>query len=1006
MLVFRPIAGLSRYDCVCVVFGDFWVMVRSKLFIETIFPVQLLNEQVNYEHGGNPFKGLHRWYSRKPLSFSRASVLASLLPGSVTMEEFEELLGLERRELRGDRKNAVKLYKTPPGEGLIDRVQSYCEGVWGDRTPAVLDAFAGGGSIPFEAARYGLRVFGSDLNPVAVVTMKAAIEFPLRFGAGLQGDIDRWVRWVGDEAAVRLGEFFPSGEGETVQNYLWAHTVVCPSCGSVVPLSPNWWLSKTSNYAGKGQARKVTSDWYAVKPVPNLKEKRVDFELIKGKKGKGATIQTPEGDFDPNDFATISRGVGKCCNCENVIENSVIMQAASRKELDCQVYAVAFKKGKSSLDFRLPKNLDLSGIEKSKEKIKNIRNEPEKSILIPDTLIPEGKDLDEQIRTFCPSWSDMFNPRQLLTLVTYVEIINEAKEKIREEFGEEKAQAIVTYLALVLDRCVDRNCRLSIWHTARSSVERASTQHALNLTWNYPEISGNQELWKGCADPVSNEYQGVCNFLGTKTNSSNIQEVENYTEKNVQIDSASADSLFHLADQSIDSIVTDPPYYGTIQYAELSDFFYVWQKRILGDIFPELYTTELTDKNREAVANPSRFRNMGASPADLAAQDYEAKMQLAFSEYHRVLKDHGVMTVQFNHKESGAWDILTKSLIDAGFEITASWAVNTENPQNLHQAKKNSVSSTVLLVCRKRDPNAPQAWWDDLRSEVNNTLTAKTIRRGAGQLPQSGIPANPEEIEHNDQLLSRLEWLEEYGINGIDLYLSAFGPALNVFSKSYPILDSSGETVRPEQAFEETRRAVANYRLAKLLHGKDTNGIDPLTQWYLLAWDAFQAREFPFDEARQLALAIGGFNVTDLSKTHKLLDSTSGTCKLLEPRQRSKKRAFSVNPDEFNPTALIDGIHAAILIYDEEGTIAPVRTFLQNTNLITNDRFLKTWEIALQVLPSKTSEHDSLQTLWLSMDEIKANVSYEQLTIGNTTDPISNTDPAQLGLSLEPGLEP
>jgi adenine-specific DNA methylase len=113
--------------------------------------------------------------------------------------------------------------------------------------------------------------------------------------------------------------------------------------------------------------------------------------------------------------------------------------------------------------------------------------------------------------------------------------------------------------------------------------------------------------------------------------------------------------------------VTDPPYYATIQYAELSDFFYIWQRRILDDIFPKLFITELTDKDREAVANPSRFRNMGESPEELASQDYEAKMQMAFQEHYRVLRDDGVMTVQFNHKDSGAWDVLTKSLIDAGF---------------------------------------------------------------------------------------------------------------------------------------------------------------------------------------------------------------------------------------------------------------------------------------------------------------------------------------------------
>jgi putative DNA methylase len=214
---------------------------RKPVFIEKIFPIKLLNEQVYYENGGNPFKGLHRWYSRKPLSFSRASVLGSILPADVSMEEFEYLLGLEKREYRN---KETKLYKTPPSPDRIKQVHALCEGMWGTSTPTVLDAFAGGGSIPFEAARYGLNVLASDLNPVAVVTMKAAIEFPLKFGPDLQQDIDKWVKWVGDEAEKRLAEFFPSEPNETVQNYLWAHTVVCPSCESVVPLSPNWWLYK------------------------------------------------------------------------------------------------------------------------------------------------------------------------------------------------------------------------------------------------------------------------------------------------------------------------------------------------------------------------------------------------------------------------------------------------------------------------------------------------------------------------------------------------------------------------------------------------------------------------------------------------------------------------------------------------------------------------------------------------------------------------------------------
>jgi len=911
-------------------------------------PVNLLNEQVYYEHGGNPFKGLHRWYSRKPLSFSRASVLASILPAEISLEEFEYLLGLEPGK-------EIKLYKIPPSSVRIKKVHDYCEKVWGNRTPTILDAFAGGGSIPFEAARYGLNVLASDLNPVAVVTMKAAMEYPLKFGPDLQEDIDKWVQWVGDEAEKRLTEFFPSLPGETVQNYLWAHTVVCPSCQSVVPLSPNWWLSKTSNYAGKNQARKVTSDWYAVKPIPNLAQKRVDFELVKGKKGKETTIQTDAGEYDPSVYNTISRSVGKCPNCDTVIEDEAIKAIAQSSGLGHQLYAVAYRQGSSSLEFRVPTHIDIAGCEKADKFLHKKRIEWESLGLIPMQEIPSNTHRGPDMYLYgIYHWQEMFNSRQLLTLVTYVKIINEAKARLKAEYELEKVEAIATYLAFVFDRCVDYNSRLSGWNSGRSGGDRASKTHALNLNWNYPEYSGNNNLWLFCAESVSDEYAGLCKLFDTKPYSTGLPGIEQYDPKTIQINAASADSLYHIPDKSVDAIVTDPPYYDSIRYAELSDFFYVWQRANLLDIFPDLFINELTDKDREAISNPGRFRNMGASPDELAKQDYEAKMALAFAEYYRVLREDGVMTVQFNHKESGAWDVLTKSLIDAGFEITASWAVSTENPQNLHQAQKNSVSSTVLLVCRKRDTNAAQAWWDDLRPEVANLVEQRAP-----------------EFEANK-------------ITGIDLYLSAFGPALNVFSRSYPILNSSGEEVRPEVAFAEARKAIANYRFRKLVQ-TDTAGFDALTQWYLLAWDAFGAIEFPFDEARQLALAIGGFDVADLAKKYKLIDSVSGTCKLLTPKQRLKKGAFSVNPQEFALTYLVDGLHAIIGLYQEDGDIQIVREFMKKTNLTDNDNFMRAIEVALKVIPrlgdekKRIPEEKALSDLWLVMDEIKAKVSYKQM---------------------------
>ncbi|MCZ2207612.1 DUF1156 domain-containing protein [Cylindrospermopsis raciborskii] len=957
---------------------------RTDLFIEKRLPVQTLNEQVYYEHGGNPFKGLHRWYSRKPLSFSRASVLASLLPGDVSMEEFEHILGLQPGK-------EVKLYKTPPTPELIKKVQRYCLEVWGNATPTVLDAFAGGGSIPFEAVRYGLNVLASDLNPVAVVTMKAAMEYPLKFGPDLQDDIDKWVKWVGDETEKRLTEFFPSLPSETIQNYLWAHTVVCPKCESVVPLSPNWWLYKRPE-------KQNLQKWCAVKPIPNPKDKRVDFELIKGTKGKGTTIQTDDGEYDPDTITTIARGVGKCLNCGNIIEDDEIKLQAQAQGLGYQLYAVAYKRGKGSLEFRTPQDIDLDGIEKSGNFLKTEIESLQIKELLPDTQVTQGEETDRLFAIGIDNWNKFFNPRQLLTLVTYVEIINEAKNLIYQECQNQKAEkstqlqpqaiaelelfyqtkheAISTYLTLVLDRCVDANCRLSHWQSSRISAQGASAQHSLNLMWSYPETNGVNDLWYRCAEACASDYQTLCTYLGTTLGTSENYGIEIHDSKSIQIELASADNLTHIADKSVHAIITDPPYYSTIQYAELSDFFYIWQKRTLSDIFPELFHLELTDKEREAVANPSRFRNMGISPETLANQDYEAKMSMAFAEYHRVLRDDGVMTVQFNHKDSGAWDILAKSLMDAGFEITASWAVSTENPQNLHQAQKNAVSSTVLLVCRQRSPHAEQGWWDDVRVELRNTILTKA--------PEIELSLTADSRPAPDRVQDRRTRIKP---PGIDLCLSAYGSALSVFTRYSSILDSSGVRVEPKAAFEEVRQAIVSYRLERLLAGKDFYGVDSLTQWYILAWDTFEAREFPFDEARQLALAVGGFDVSDLVKKYKLLDSASGFCKLLTPEQRLKKRAFSVVETEFSGVNLVDGIHAIIYIYQIEQKIEFVRRFLKNTELVRKDAFIKTFELLLKVIPQikdeskRIIEEKVLLDLWLAMDEIKAKVSYQQMEL-------------------------
>ena len=537
------------------------------VFIEKYLPLELLNQQVYYEHGRNPFKGLHRWYSRKPLSLSRASVLASILPSDITPEEFEILLGMD---------DNVRLYKTPPSNDIIERVKDYCEKTWGTRSPTILDAFGGGGSIPFEAARYKLNVLASDLNPVAVLTMKAAIEYPLKLGPELQQHIDKWVEWVGVEAEKRLSQFFPSLPGESIQNYLWAHTVKCPSCSTEVPLSPNWWLYKRLE-------RQNHHKWTAVKLVPNPKNKKVDFELIKGHKGNGTTIKLDNIEFDPSDYNTIKRGVGRCPNCGSKIKDNIIKAQAKSEGLGHQLYAVAFRKNGNSLEFRLPEKIDFEGWQKSKDYFSSKLVELKEKCLVPDVELPyihlshekftelleakihPGEQPNQILNYGINKWTDMFNFRQLLTLITYTEIIQEVKELLRKDYSDDEVDAIATYLTLVLDRCVDKNSRLSHLNSSTGSVEQSAAHHSLNMFWSYPETEA-KDLWDNCLKDVTKDYTKLNNILQSYTQKIKSNNI-------IDIRSASADNLTHIPDKSVEVIVTDPPYYDTIQYAELSDFY-------------------------------------------------------------------------------------------------------------------------------------------------------------------------------------------------------------------------------------------------------------------------------------------------------------------------------------------------------------------------------------------------------------------------------------------------
>ena len=383
----------------------------------------------------------------------------------------------------------------------------------------------------------------------------------------------------------------------------------------------------------------------------------------------------------------------------------------------------------------------------------------------------------------------------------------------------------------------------------------------------------------------------------------------------------------------------DPPYGANVMYAELSDFFYVWLKRTAGLVYPEGFTRRLTEKNEEAVANVAHFKGEKGA-AKLAERDYRFKMEGIFVECRRTLKNDGIMTVMFTHKDTGAWDALAMSLMDAGFVITASWPVNTEASGSLHIKDKAAANSTIFLVCRPReDAQAETVYWEDVEPEVANAVRARVGEYQAA------------------------------GITGVDLYLASFGPALEAFSRHWPLTRGTpapepkkkrrtqGDmfeefdpyAVRPEDALNAARREVKAWRLAQLASVKAQADMDGPTAFYVLAWDAFKAVSFPYDEALRLARAVGVDLETQV--IGRLGEKKAADIKLWDSATRVAKGA--IGPAD-GARGMIDALHHAANTVRLRGVEAAVE-MLDKAGIAHDDEFKVAMEALLEVLPpSKT----------------------------------------------------
>ena len=895
---------------------------------------------------------LHVWWARRPLVASRAAVLASLLPADADRGAFLYAIGIHgdplaaKARIAEATRHGIRLgadaYGYPRAFGHVPAQEVRDSLVGDDGRPTLLDPTAGGGSVPFEAVRLGLAVQANDLNAVAALTGAATVAWPAAPDRQLESAFAELGEAFVAECKARLAGAFPDEPEEDTRpdGYLYARTVACPYCAGLVPLSPNWRLAP----GGKG-----------VRLMPELGDGPES-------EGRVCAFEIVEGAEDQSQ-GTVARGDGLCPypDCERQIGGDHIKAEAQAGRMGEQLYAVVFKKRvevktksgrlrvKWVRGYRAPRPEDDNG-PKIRARLAEKLPQWEALDMVPSERIPEGNKTMEPKRYGMSAWRDLFSPRQLLCHGTSVEVFRELLDLDRAA-GEltEVRKAAYGYLALALDKLLNYNCRMTRWIVPRQVIASKFDRHDFAFVWSYAEmaplVAGVGFDWAvGQTRKCIRELVQLLNPQGKPKDIFDQAAEQPSKPPPVTITCKSADSLDHIANASIDAVVMDPPYYDNVMYAELSDFFYVWLKRTAGHVFPELFTRQLTDKENEAVANPARFAGEKGARA-LAGRDYQERMAAIFAECRRVLKPNGIMTLMFTHKATGAWDALTKGLMEAGFVITASWPINTEAGGSLHIRDKAAANSTVFLACRPRPRkqaaevrDSPATYWEDVEPRV-----AKAVR-------------------------TRVDEFQRAGIAGVDLYLACFGPALEEFSRNWPLVRGTPRerppaklmrqlamleeewdpyAATPEDALDAARREVKRWRLEQLTRKKAKEDLDAVTAFFVLAWDAFRAPVFAYDEALRLARAVGVDMDAQVSK--RLGEKRGSDFRLWDSTTRAAKGGLG--PAD-GSRGMIDTLHhAANLCRTHTRTLAAARDLLAETGMDKDARLFRAFEAVLEVLP-------------------------------------------------------
>lgn len=946
-----------------------------------------------------PINFLHVWWSRKPLTASRAAVVGGLLPAWPDDEEaavderaravrdalrdefgtehgyhrwFIRILGILGDPAQAQRmiaearragsKTATNAYgyerafkHIPHAEEVaqVHRLAKLRTDV--ESPPVALDPFAGGGTIPFEMVRYGCRTLANELNPVAAAILEGTVRQPVLHARGLADDIARF----GDQWAQRvrksLEDCYAHDGPDERPAYIWAHTVPCPSTGFPTPLAPNFYLARGK--AGRTVAVDVQGD---------AETGELTRSVIEG----GAANNV-------GDRSTYNKGSGvSIWDAAATFDASYVHQQAQHGRLSQMLLAVSVTTPKvQGRRFRAPEQADLDAAVRAEAELDRRLPGWETRDLLPNEPIIDGSKTRELRQMGFTKWRDLFTPRQLLTLGTALEELHRTIADALEELGEERGKAIGLYLAIAMDKAVDYNSRLASWDSTRLKVRNSFDSRDFGIKWDFAEFDGSRSLLPWVVDQLVASVQGITRLAASEGE----PLVRSWMAHPVEVTNSDASHLT-WGERTVDLVVTDPPYYDNVMYGELSDYFYVWLKRSIRDIWPQFSEDLLAPKSEEVVANPAQHEDMathsgrgkkpeGAKTAsELANAEYDRHLTRCLKEICKCLKDDGVLVMMFNHKSVQAWDNLARALLEAGFQVASSWPVQTEPEKGLSQANKNAVSSAIFLACRKRGEREP-GWWEDLRSEVSRTARDEARRLG------------------------------ELGLTGVNLTIATYGPVLAVLSRHWPVytgrLTEEGhqEMLRPDAALDLAREEVADLKLRGLLGGRSVD-FDRVTDYWLLAWYDFEAAKFPYDEARKLSLATH-LELDELQRSHGLVRASSGMVELQSPAQR--RTAGKLDPEAGTWQTLVDVLHSLLLVYEEDGFQA-AQHWLQRHGYEDQEKLRELVRAAMHAVPRARDDDGELARPEARALERVRSTLFEDLPA--PPEPGERTPPEQLDFSV------